>query len=139
MKLLLAAVAHVILSVALMGQVKSETPIEVSLAVAPIYPPLALSANVTGDVEVRVTVNEAGAAVSAETINGREPLKHSALEAARRWKFQPQQHNAEAVLTFSFVIVPDRTLAEDATPIFSPPYRVEVRRKLPEPTVNYHR
>jgi TonB family protein len=134
--LLVVLVALGILSLAVKGQAPG-TSVGVSSAVAPVYPPLALSAGVTGEVRVRVAINGDGSVARADAVDGKEPLKQATLEAARRWKFEPQRQSTEAMLTFSFQIVPNGTAAEDTTAIFMPPYRIEVRRKLPEATVNY--
>jgi TonB family protein len=132
-----ALVALRMLSLTAEGQLPSKTSVGVSAAVAPIYPPLALTAGVAGEVRVRVAIKKDGTVDSADVIDGKEPLRPATLLAARKWKFVPQQHPIEATLTFSFQIVPDLTAEEDATPVFMPPYRVEVRRKLPKATVNY--
>ncbi len=137
--LFVGVVVLALLCLTLAGQVPSKATVEVSYAVAPIYPPLALSASVIGEVRVRVAIDGNGTVAGAEAVDGKEPLKHASLEAARRWKFKPQRQPTEAMLTFSFQIVPNETVAEDTTATFMPPYRVEIRRKLPEATVNYGR
>jgi TonB family protein len=109
----------------------------VRLAATPVYPPLALTANTAGDVQVVVTLDKAGNVKKADFLNGNPLLHKAAVEAAKRWKFEKLNEEVRIQLTFSFRIMPKETSAEDMTPVFMPPYHLEVRGKLPEPTVNY--
>jgi TonB family protein len=111
--------------------------VAVRTAVAPVYPPVALTANTSGDVLVAVTIDKTGNVKSADFVSGNPLLHKAAVEAAKRWKFEKPSEEAHAQLTFSFRMEPKSTSAEDITPVFMPPYHLEVRGKLPEPTVNY--
>lgn len=106
-------------------------------AVAPIYPPLALTANVSGEVDVMVTVDNAGKVTDAKFLAGNQLLHKAAIEAAKRWKFQGVNRETKVQLTFVFRMMPKQTPPEDMTPVFMPPYKLEVKGKLPNPTVNY--
>ncbi len=106
-------------------------------AVAPTYPGLALAVPKGGDVVVEVSIGQAGRITDTRVIAGAGPLRHPAVVAARQWCFAPADSGKRATLTFSFRVMPKDTSAEDLTPIFKPPYRVEVRRTMPEPVVNY--
>jgi TonB family protein len=107
-------------------------------AVAPVYPAIAQAANATGDVVVAVEINKSGAVASARAISGHTLLQKVSVEAARRWKFSASnEEHRRAELTFSFRIVPDKTAAIDRTPVFYPPYRVEVRSEHLVRTTNY--
>lgn len=121
------------------GPGKSAAPHEVGVAlgIAPVYPPIAVTTNTSGDVEVDVAVDEAGNVTKAELVAGHPLLRRAAIEAARRWKFKATDKGTEVRLTFSFRIVPKETPEEEMTAAFAPPYRVQVKSKLPEPTVNY--
>lgn len=57
--------------------------------VEPKYPPLAIQASVSGDVEVEVVVDESGRVVSARAITGHPLLRASSVAAARGWIFSP--------------------------------------------------
>lgn len=119
-------------------QARNSTPgLAVQSAVAPIYLPLAVTANVSGNAEVIVAVDKAGNVTSAEFLAGNQLLHKAAIEAARRWKFQGANRETKVQLTFAFRMMPKSTPPEDMTPIFMPPYKLEVRGKLPKPTVNY--
>ncbi len=122
-----------------LDQGNSSEAIAVRSAVAPIYTPLAATANTSGDVEVQVTVDKGGNVSKADFVSGHPLLRKAAVEAAKRWRFEGANEERRVHLTFSFRMVPRGTSAEDMTAVFMPPYRIEVRGKLPEPTVNYGR
>jgi TonB family protein len=76
--------------------------------VNPEYPPAAKQMNATGIVEVKITISEAGLVVDATAISGHIALRGAAVEAARKWVFEPVILNGEPVrvkrvLTFVFV------------------------------------
>ena len=54
-----------------------------------VYPPLALTARVSGAVFVEVTIDEGGNVTSAHALAGHALLKDAAVEAARSWTFKP--------------------------------------------------
>lgn len=119
------------------AQSNSSPSVAVRSAAAPVYPPVALTANTSGDVQVAVTIEKTGNVTNADFVSGNPLLHKAAVEAAKRWKFEKLNEEARVQLTFSFRMVPKSTSAEDMTPVFMPPYHLEVRGKLPEPTVNY--
>lgn len=58
--------------------------------VPPVFPPIALSARVFGDVHLRLEVDgESGAVTAATVAKGRPLLDHAALAAAKQWRFVP--------------------------------------------------
>ena len=75
--------------------------------VKPVYPPGAKMMNATGTVEVQVTISQGGLVVEAVAINGHFALRNAAVEAARKWVFNPVIFNGapirvKSVLTFVF-------------------------------------
>lgn len=105
-------------------------------AVAPVYPPIAVAANAGGTVETEVGVNAAGEVTSALGTGGHPLLRRAAENAARRWRFMPTADARTVRLTFVFRIMPRVTTEDDLTTEFTPPYRVEVRQRAPEPIVH---
>lgn len=108
-------------------------------AVAPAYPVLAVASNTSGKVEVEVEVNVTGEVTSVRTIDGHLLLRQAAENTARRWRFAPDAGTLKArivVLTFVFRIMPKDTGAEELTPMFIPPYQVEVRHQPFKPVVD---
>jgi TonB family protein len=73
----------------------------------PTYPAEAKKSHVTGEVQVKVVVDESGKVISAEATFGPEPLRAAAVDAARRARFKPMIVNEVAlkffgILTFDF-------------------------------------
>jgi hypothetical protein len=106
-------------------------------AVAPVYTPIAVLANVSGDVFVEVTIDADGKVRSTAAINGNKLLIHASLEAAKRWRFGQGGADRKTVLKFSYRILPKGTPEEDLGAVFTPPLSIEVRKTIPEQTVNY--
>jgi TonB family protein len=75
--------------------------------VKPDYPPTAKKMNATGPVKVEIIISEAGLVVEATAISGHLALRSAAVEAARKWVFEPAIANGapvrvKSVLTFLF-------------------------------------
>ena len=108
-------------------------------AAAPAYPVLAVASNTGGTVKLEVEINAAGEVTSVRTIDGHSLLRQTAERTARRWRFAPDAGALKArtvVLTFVFRIMPMNTGAEELTPMFIPPYEVEVRHQPFKPVVD---
>jgi TonB family protein len=54
----------------------------------PVYPPIAVSAAISGDVEVKVGVRPDGSVESMAIVSGHPLLQQAALEAAQRSRFE---------------------------------------------------
>ena len=117
----------------LCAEKKPLTPLE---AVAPIYPMLAVYSDTSGAVTIKATINKVGAVISATTIEGHVFLKSSALDAAKKWRFEPGNEKRTVNLVFVFRIMPKETPAENLATRFQAPWQVEVRRVIPESPVN---
>jgi TonB family protein len=77
----------------------------------PKYPQNARRFNASGKVEIRVTISVTGRVTKATAISGHPLLRDAAVEAARRWEFEPTVVNGtpvetELVLTFEFATPP---------------------------------
>jgi TonB family protein len=112
---------------------------EVVAAVAPIFPPVAASAQATGDVLVDVQIGAAGTVSSAHAVAGHPLLKHICEVTARRWRFVPARGDKTertARLTFTFHVLDKKAAELDMTPVFLPPYKIEITTVKPViPTV----
>ncbi|HKQ51502.1 MAG TPA: TonB family protein [Pyrinomonadaceae bacterium] len=74
----------------------------------PAYPPIARAARASGQVVVRVVVDESGKVISAQALSGHPLLTESALQAARQARFAPtmlsgQPVKVTGVITYNFV------------------------------------
>jgi TonB family protein len=68
--------------------------------------------NASGAVEVQVTIGITGRVSDAKAIKGHPLLREAAVDAARRWEFEPTTVNGvptetQLVLTFSFTVPPE--------------------------------
>ncbi len=75
--------------------------------IAPVYPELAASAGVHGQVLVSVQVAPDGSVISAGARNGDPRLINAAVDAARQWQYQPYtplggRASVEDLINFSF-------------------------------------
>jgi TonB family protein len=65
--------------------------------VAPVYPKLALDANVTGIVIVEAVVDESGNVADAQVLKSIPLLDQAAIDAVLQWKYRPTLLNGTAV------------------------------------------
>ncbi|HUL57522.1 MAG TPA: energy transducer TonB, partial [Usitatibacter sp.] len=74
---------------------------------APEYPPLSRRLREQGRVMLRVLVSAQGSAQDVEigTSSGSERLDRAAVEAVRRWRFEPARRGSQAVAAWALVPV----------------------------------
>jgi TonB family protein len=116
------------------AQVKSGEQPEVVAAVAPIFPVIAAAAKANGEVIVEVTINTKGKVSATYVVEGNRLLRQVCEIAARRWKFAPAHDESDGRkvrLTFSFRVLEKQAPEIETTPVFMPPYRIEVTRDKP--------
>ena len=75
----------------------------------PRYPPAAKRYNISGPVDVQVTISATGSVTEAKSISGHPLLRGAAEEAARQWVFKPATLKdvpveTQVVLTFVFKV-----------------------------------
>jgi TonB family protein len=70
--------------------------------VEPEYPDLARKMNLTGTVKVAVVVAPNGTVKEAKVVGGHPVLAGAALDAARKWRFEPAAVETSGVLEFKF-------------------------------------
>lgn len=63
----------------------------------PVYPSIARSSGIEGSVVVEASIGPAGNVVSTKVISGPPMLRQAALDALRRWRYQPATLNGEPV------------------------------------------
>jgi TonB family protein len=137
-KLLFTLLASVVLAcLALAQNSKPEEPRLVT-AVAPAYPQLALLSATSGEVIVDVKIGDKGDVLSAVAKEGHKLLRQAAEETARRWQFDTGGIQRTVQVVFAFRVMPKGTPAAELTTIFRAPYRVEVRRTIPDIAPDYN-
>ena len=75
---------------------------KVKTRVDPVYPSLARKMNLGGSVKVQVTVAADGSIKAAKPIGGHPVLIDSAVDAVKRWKYEPGKEETTTVVEFKF-------------------------------------
>lgn len=70
--------------------------------VQPSYPDLARRMNISGTVKIEVTVAPNGTVKEARVVGGHPVLAGAALDAARKWRFEPASAESSGVIEFKF-------------------------------------
>jgi TonB family protein len=67
-----------------------------------VYPELARKMNLTGTVKVQVVVAPNGTVKEAKVVGGHPVLAGAALDAVRKWRFEPAAGESSGVVEFKF-------------------------------------
>jgi protein TonB len=70
--------------------------------VQPIYPELARKMNLVGTVKIEVIVAPNGTVKEARVVGGHPVLAGAALDAAKKWRFDPASTESTGVIDFKF-------------------------------------
>ncbi|HEV2470826.1 MAG TPA: energy transducer TonB [Candidatus Sulfotelmatobacter sp.] len=70
--------------------------------VDPIYPELARKMNITGTVKIEVVVAPNGTVKTARIVGGHPVLASAALDAAKKWRFDPAPAESTGIIDFRF-------------------------------------
>jgi protein TonB len=70
--------------------------------VQPAYPELARKMNIAGTVKIEVVVAANGIVKDAHVVGGHPVLANAALDAAKRWRFEPASEESSGVIDFKF-------------------------------------
>jgi TonB family protein len=70
--------------------------------VQPVYPDLARKMSLTGIVKVQVVVAPNGTVKDAKVVGGHPLLANAALDAVRKWRFEPAAAETTGVVDFKF-------------------------------------
>jgi TonB family protein len=95
--LLAAAISH---PLPLMAQ--GELTRKAKTKVAPAYPDLARRMNITGTVKVLVVVTPSGSLKDTKVVGGNPLLVNAAMDALKRWKFEPADTESTGTVEFKF-------------------------------------
>lgn len=75
---------------------------KVRTKVAPEYPALAKQMNVTGKVKIEATVAADGHVATTRVVGGSPLLVNAALEALKKWHFEPAAKESTEIVEFTF-------------------------------------
>ena len=70
--------------------------------VQPVYPELARKMNLVGTVKIEVVVAPNGTVKDARVVGGHPLLAGAALDAAKKWRFEPASSESSGVIDFKF-------------------------------------
>lgn len=70
--------------------------------VQPSYPDLARKMSISGTVKIEVVVAPNGTVKDARVVGGHPVLASSALDAAKKWRFEPATVETTGVIDFKF-------------------------------------
>lgn len=70
--------------------------------VQPSYPELARKMNIAGTVKIEVIVSPNGSVKEARIVGGHPVLASAALDAAKKWRFDPASAESSGVIDFKF-------------------------------------
>ena len=70
--------------------------------VQPAYPELARRMNITGTVKIEVVVAPNGTVKDARVVGGHPVLASAALDAAKKWRFEPAPAESSGIIDFKF-------------------------------------
>lgn len=70
--------------------------------VEPVYPELARKMNISGTVKIAIVVAPNGTVKEAHVVGGHPVLANAALDAAKKWKFEPSSGDSAGIIDFKF-------------------------------------
>lgn len=75
---------------------------KVKTRVPPVYPEIARRMGIAGTVRIIVVVAPSGAVKSTKVLGGHPLLANSAVDAVKRWKFEPASDESSGVVEIKF-------------------------------------
>ena len=99
---LLLLVAAVVGITAVSATAQEELTRKTKTKVAPAYPELARRMNITGTVRVLVVVASNGSLKDAKVVGGNPLLVNAAMDALKKWKFEPADGESSGTVEFKF-------------------------------------
>jgi TonB family protein len=75
---------------------------KVKSKVMPLYPELARRMGITGVVKIQVVVAPNGSVKNAKVVGGHPVLTPAAMDAVRKWRFEPASEETTGVVEFKF-------------------------------------
>lgn len=70
--------------------------------VQPAYPELARKMNIAGTVKIEVVVSPNGTVKEARVVGGHPVLANAAMDAAKKWRFEPAAGESTGIIDFKF-------------------------------------
>ncbi len=70
--------------------------------VSPVYPDIARRMSISGTVKIEVVVAPNGTLKTTKVLGGHPVLVNAAVDAVRKWKFEPASEESTGILEFKF-------------------------------------
>lgn len=83
-----------------------DPPVPLASNTKPQYPAAALAANQTGTVVLKVIVMADGSVGDVQVMRGEEPFVSAAVEAVKRWRYEPARWKGQAITVYRVVQIP---------------------------------
>ena len=100
--LIFATLAGSVYAPAQQAQNSEEFARRAKTRVQPSYPELARKMNIAGTVKVEVVVLPNGTVKDARVVGGHPVLANAALDAVKKWRFEPASMESTGVIDFRF-------------------------------------
>ena len=71
--------------------------------VPPVYPEIARRMHISGAVKVSATVDADGKVIDVKPVSGNSMLANAAIDAVRKWRFEPGTEQSTVELEINFV------------------------------------
>ena len=84
------------------AQTHEELTRKTKTKVAPVYPDVARRMSITGTVKVLVVVAPNGNLKSTKVVGGHPLLVNAAMDAIKKWKFEPAPEESTGIVEFKF-------------------------------------
>jgi TonB family protein len=84
------------------GEVK---PVQLLSSVPPVYPQLAKSQRIAGDVKIDATIDESGHVTGMKVVMGPVMLHQAAMDALHQWKYRPATLDGKPVAMHLLVTI----------------------------------
>jgi TonB family protein len=75
---------------------------KIKTKVSPVYPELARRMSISGVVKVQVVVAPNGFVKNAKVVGGHPVLANAAVDAVKKWRFEPASEETTGVVEFKF-------------------------------------
>ena len=99
---LAALTVFIVLSPKSVRAQQDEISRKVKTKVAPTYPDLARRMSISGAVKVQVVVAPNGTVKNAKVMGGHPLLVNAAMDAVKKWRFEPASEETTGVVEFKF-------------------------------------
>jgi periplasmic protein TonB len=89
----------------------AELPVPSKSNPKPAYPQQAIAAKQTGMVVLKVLILADGSVTDVQVLKGEEPFVGAAVEAVKRWKYEPARYKGQPITVYRVIQIPFKLTA----------------------------